>query len=264
MTFGGCAVAVLVGAVSSGINTVAGGGSLVSFPVLRLGFGMASVPANMTNTSSLWPGSLAGGIGYANLLSKTKHHLKLLLLPTLFGSVLGAWLLTATSPKVFDVLVPILILFAALLLTFQPRIKAWASRKHERVPPLAGLMMQFLVSVYGGYFGAGMGIMMLAAFSLYVVGDIHEYNAIKNWLGLLINFVATLVFMLPSRSTGNPALQPHIDWSIATPLIIGSLIGGYATARISQRVDSEKLRIIIAVYGFVAAAYFVYQLVAGS
>ena len=264
MTAASAGIAVLIGAVSSAINAVAGGGSLVSFPVLRIGFGMASVPANMTNTSSLWPGSLAGGLGYSNLIGKAGHHLKVLLLPTLFGSVLGAWLLTVTSPKVFDILVPILIVFAAGLLAFQPRIKAWATRGRQAAPPSIGFVLQFLVSVYGGYFGAGMGIMMLAAFSLYVVGDIHEYNAIKNWLGLLINFVATLVFLISGRSSVGASQAPHIDWSIAAPMIVGSIIGGYAMARLSQRIDSEKLRVCIAVYGFVAAGYFVWQLVASS
>jgi uncharacterized membrane protein YfcA len=264
VTVASAGVAVVIGAVSSAINAVAGGGSLVSFPVLLIGFGMPSVAANMTNTASLWPGSLAGGLGYSNLLARAGHHLKVLLLPTLLGSVLGAWLLTATNPKVFDVLVPILILFAAGLLAFQPRIKAWASRKRQGVPPAVGFILQFLVSVYGGYFGAGMGIMMLAAFSLYVVGDIHEYNAIKNWLGLLINLIATLVFLVPGHVAADGRHPPHIDWSIAVPMIVGSVIGGYWMARISQRIDSEKLRILITIYGFVAAGYFVYQLVVGG
>src|SRR5579872_5280896 len=235
-------LALGIAAVASGINTVAGGGSLVSFPVLLTGFHIPSVSANMTNTSGLWPGSLSGAFGFINLLGKTLHHLKALLIPTLVGAILGAWLLRVTSPKVFDVLVPILILFAATLLAVQPRIKAWAGRKHSGVHPSLGFVLQFLVSVYGGYFGAGMGIMMLAAFSLYVEGDIHEYNAIKNWLGLLINFIATLVFVIPSAARGKE-VPPHIDWNIAFPMVIGSLIGGYAMARISQRVQADKLRI---------------------
>jgi uncharacterized membrane protein YfcA len=132
------------------------------------------------------------------------------------------------------------------------------------VPPPVAFILQFLVSVYGGYFGAGMGIMMLAAFSLYVDGDIHEYNAIKNWLGLIINLIATLVFMLPARVGVGGGRPPHIDWSIAAPMILGSIIGGYAMARFSQRINSEKLRVVIAIYGFVAAGYFVWQLVVGG
>ncbi|HLK14474.1 MAG TPA: sulfite exporter TauE/SafE family protein [Fimbriimonadaceae bacterium] len=260
MTLGTALLAGIVGAVSSAINAVAGGGSLVSFPVLRVGFGMPSVAANMTNTSSLWPGSLAGAFGYSNLLAKTKHHLRALIFSTLLGSTLGAWMLTVTSPHLFDVLVPILILFAATLLTLQPRIKAWAGRKHEGVPHAVGFVLQFFVAMYGGYFGAGMGIMMLAAFSLYVEGDIHEYNALKNWLGLIINFMATLVFVLP----GKGANHPRIDWSIAAPMIVGSILGGYAMARLSQRIDSEKLRVVIAAYGFIAAGYFVYHLFSGG
>ncbi len=256
MTPGSFVLAFCVGAVASGINSVAGGGSLVSFPVLLTGFGMPSVAANMTNTAGLWPGSLTGALGFVNLVKKALNHLKALLLPTLVGAILGAWLLTVTSPRVFDVLVPILILFAATLLVFQPQIKAWAARKHTAVHPIFGFVMQFLVSVYGGYFGAGMGIMMLAAFSLYVEGDIHEYNAIKNWLGLIINFIATLVFLIPGHSKAG-----HIDWRIAAPMVAGSLVGGYAAARLSQRVNGDRLRILIALYGFLAAGYFIYKII---
>jgi len=124
------------------------------------------------------------------------------------------------------------------------------------VSPVFGFVAQFLVSVYGGYFGAGMGIMMLAAFSLYVEGDIHEYNAIKNWLGLLINFIATLVFMIPGHAKAG-----QIDWRVAGPMVVGSLVGGYAAARLSQRVDGNKLRVLIAIYGFCAAGYFIYKIV---
>lgn len=244
-------LAMSVSAVASGINTVAGGGSLVSFPFLLVGLGMPPIPANVTNTASLWPGSLAGGVGFLNLIGKAQHHLRTLIAPTLVGSVIGATLLLTTSPRVFSLLVPPLILLAATLLAFQPRIKKWAAGKHRKVGRFEGFCLQFLVSVYGGYFGAGMGIMMLAAFSLYVDGDIHEHNAIKNWLGVFINFAATGVFAIQGKA---------IHWDIAFPMILGAVIGGYLTARVSQRFDANRLRVAIACYGFVAAGYFVYRL----
>jgi hypothetical protein len=244
-------IALSAGFVASAINTVAGGGSLISFPVLNVGFALPSVVANATNSASLWPGSLAGGLGFANLFQKTKHHLFALLPATLLGSIVGAILLLNTSSKVFDRLVPPLIFLAALLLAFQPRIKAWSLQRHGGVPKPMGQAIQFLVSVYGGYFGAGMGIMMLAAFSLYVDGDIHELNSLKSWLGLLINLTAAIVFVI----------QRTVVFAFAAPMVIGAILGGYVAARLSQKVNTNVLRICISSYGFAAAGYFVWRLV---
>lgn len=248
------AVAVGIGAVASAINTVAGGGSLISFPVVNLGFGLPSVRANATNTTAMWPGSVGGGLGYSNLLSRTRHHLVALLIPTLLGSIIGAVLLLSTSSKLFDVLVPPLIFLGASLLAFQKQIRGWAARRNRAISKPIGALLQLLVSVYGGYFGAGMGIMMLAAFSLYVEGDIHEHNAVKNWLGMLINCTASAVFVI----------RGLVDFHVAIPMVVGSLIGGYWSARISQRIDQDRLRIAIAIYGFGAGTYFVVRLLTKS
>ena len=115
--------------------------------------------------------------------------------------------------------------------------------------PTAGLIIQFFVSIYGGYFGAGMGIMMLGAFALMMEGDIHELNAVKNWLSLLINFVASAFFIY----------ERLIIFQVGFALTIGSLIGGFVAAKVSQRMDAEKLRIAIAVYGIAMAAFFFYR-----
>ena len=188
----------------------------------------------------------AGGLGFLNALAPTRQYLRTLLWPTLLGSVLGAVLLLQTGERAFQVVVPFLILGATLLLAFQSRIKAFSLRHSHEMPPAAAAVLQFLVSVYGGYFGAGMGIMMLAVFTLYMEGNLHEMNAAKNWLGLLINFVATGVFLL----------RGHIVVGSAVALAIGAVLGGFAAARWSQRVDPERLRPWIAAYGFAAAAYF--------
>lgn len=240
---------VVVGAVASGINAVAGGGSLLSFPFLSLGLGIPAKAANATNAIGLWPGSLSGALGFKELLPKTGRHMRVLALPTLLGSVAGAVLLITTKEKVFSSIVPFLLLLATVLLAFQPQIKSWALRHRSEISPTSGVVLQFLVSVYGGYFGAGMGIMMLACFALYMEGNIHELNAVKTWLGLIINLLASVVFVIQGLILLWPAL-----W-----LTIGSLIGGYYAARLSLRVDPEKLRLWISAYGLLATAYFAWR-----
>jgi uncharacterized protein len=245
----GLLVLVLVGALASGINSVAGGGSLLSFPTLTIGFGVPLKEANATNAVGLWPGSLSGALGFWNVLPKTRHYLKALALPTLIGSIGGAWLLIVTGRRVFESVVPWLLFVAALLLFLQPRIKAYALEHRKELSPAGAILLQLLVSVYGGYFGAGMGIMMLATFALFMEGNIHEINAVKTVLGVIINLVASIIFV----AKGMVILAP------AVALTIGSLIGGFAAARWSQRVDSEKLRVAIAIYGFAMAFYFAFR-----
>lgn len=240
---------VVIGAIAAGINTVAGGGSLISFPFLTLGVQIPSLEANATNSAALWPGSLAGAIGFKELLHKTKRFFGILAIPTLVGAVLGAWLLTLSPERVFDSVIPFLILIATALLLAQPKIKARALKRDRHTPVWLGVLIQFLVSTYGGYFGAGMGIMMLGSFALYMEGNIHELNAVKNWLGLIINLVASAIL----------AAKGLVLWGPFLALAAGSLVGGYYAAKYSQRVDSEKLRGIIAVYGFVMTVYFFWR-----
>lgn len=239
----------VAGAVASGINAVAGGGSLISFPFLTEGIGITSKIANATNSAALWPGSLAGAFGFKDLLHKTKHYLKVLALPTLLGATLGAWLLTVSSKETFDRVIPFLILLASVMLAAQSRIKAMAKQHNRSMPLAVGMIIQFLVSVYGGYFGAGMGLMMLGAFALYMEGNIHELNAVKNWLGLIINFAASAQF----------ALDGYILWGPFAVLAAGSVVGGFYSAKLSQRVDAEKLRVAIVAYGFAMTAYFFWR-----
>lgn len=239
---------VAVGAIANAINAVAGGGTLISFPVL-VGVGVPAVEANATNAAAQWPGSLASGLGFWNLLSKTRSHLRYLLFPTLLGALAGAWLLVSTDKRAFALAVPFLILAAALMLAFQHRVKAWALRREMTVSRPLGVLLQFFVAVYGGYFGAGMGIMMLAAFALYIEGTIHELNAMKVWLGLLINLSAAVLFGFSGKLVLVPGLA----------LAIGGIVGGFASAKLSQRLDSEKLRVAIAAYGLLTAAYFAWR-----
>jgi uncharacterized protein len=191
------------------------------------------------------------------LIAKTQHHLRALLLPTLLGAVLGAELFVRTPIETFDVLVPILILFASLTLLAQKSVRALVLRGKPTLHPAAGIVLQFLVAVYGGYFGAGMGIMMLAAFALYMEGTLHEINAVKAWLGVVINLVASAVFFAHSFVGSRESLiQPQV----ALALALGAVVGGFYAAKLSQRVNPDRLRVAIAGYGMLAAAYYAYRL----
>ena len=238
------------GAIAGGVNAVAGGGSLVSFPALTLALAIPERIANATNAVGLVPGSLSGGLGFANHIEKTGKHFRTLVGPTIVGSICGAWLLLNTPDSAFKVAVPFLILLASVLLLLQPRIKALLIKKgHHTIPLWAGMALQFLVATYGGYFGAGMGIMMLAAFSLYMDGSIHEINAVKNWLGAVINLSCSVVFLYKGL-----VLVP-----VAIPLAVGGIVGGFASSVISQKIDPNKLRIVIAIYGFAMTAYYMWR-----
>lgn len=245
----GLVALALAGAIAGAVNTVAGGGSLVSFPAL-IGLGLPSLPANATNSVALWPGSLAGAIGLLNKLRHRKRTLLVYMIPTVLGSVVGVWALVRTGEDLFNVLVPVLILGATLLLAFQKRLRAWATERNKRLGPGAALGLQFGVAVYGGYFGAGMGILMLAVLGLAIEGDIHELNAFKNWLGLLINMVASVLLLAQGLVQPVPGLA----------LGLGAIVGGYAAGRLSQRVDPDKLRRVIVVYGFGMSAWFMLRL----
>jgi uncharacterized membrane protein YfcA len=253
------ALVFIAGAVASAINSVAGGGTLLTFPVLTMpwGAGLPTNVANATNAIGLWPGSLGGVFGFWNLIDKTKHHILPLLAPTIIGSISGAELFVLTPKSTFDFVVPVLILLASTLLMLQKKIKRWVLGEHKTLHPAAGILLQFLVALYGGYFGAGMGIMMLAAFALYMEGTIHEINAIKTLLGVVVNFVASAVFIVHSLLGSDH--QSLVNFPIGIVLAIGSLLGGFYSAKLSQKVDPDKLRMVIAAYGVLAACYYAFK-----
>lgn len=239
----------LSGIVASAVNAVAGGGTLVSFPTL-MAVGLSEKVANATNAVALWPGSASGALGFHQYFQESKPMLKALLPPSIVGSVIGSFLLAYTSPDAFRKLVPFLVFAASVLLALQPIIKRKAQEKHGGLPLTLVIGLQFLVSVYGGYFGAGMGIMMLAVMALYQDSTMHQLNALKNWLAVVINFGASIVLV----SKGLVAFQP------ALVLMAGALIGGFASAKISHKVDSEALRKGIVVYGFVMVVYLAWKM----
>lgn len=246
MPTGGALLAMFAaGALAASVNAVAGGGSLVTFPVL-VALGLSELSANASNTAAIWLGSLGSALGFWPQLVKTAGHLPRLLPPTLLGTVLGAFLLSYAGAQTFRIVVPGLLLLATLLLAFQPQLKRWTLQKSGVLPTWAGVLLQFLISVYGGYFGAGMGILMLALWSLFIEGDLHQLNALKAWLGLVINLVAGLLFWWQGL------LEPVTTATVAA----GALLGGYVAARISQRLPQALLRRLIVLLGAGLSVWF--------
>lgn len=237
----------LAGVVAAAINSVAGGGSLVSFPVLVL-LGVPPVPANATNSAALTPGNLSAALGLWGRLGAGRRDVLRLLPATIAGAAAGAWLLVHTSQRLFSAVVTPLLLLATVLLWQRPRIaRALAGPVGPRRAPLAlGMLLQLLISVYGGYFGAGMGILMLAAFGLFLEGDLHRLNAVRNWLAFVINLVAAVLLLVRGLVWPRQALV----------LMAGALVGGYLAARISRRVDAEQLRRGIVILGLILTLWF--------
>jgi uncharacterized protein len=251
-----CLAALCAGAV----NSVAGGGTLLTFPVLiavlthKLGDEKtAAVVANQTSTTALIPGIFAAAWGYRAQLKHSQHWLKYLLPPSIIGGLIGG-LLVVTFPDQFSTLVPWLILAAAVLFVLQPQIAKWTGIGAPHAEPHGGTVaaivaFQFFVAIYGGYFGAGIGILMLSALGLMGLADIHIMNGLKNCLAFAINIMAVGVFLTRGR----------IDWSLALPMIVCSITGGFLGATLAQKIDRRIVRIIIVVIGFTLATYYFYR-----
>jgi uncharacterized membrane protein YfcA len=226
------------------INSIAGGGTLLSFPAL-MWIGVPPVMANATNTVAIWPGSFAGVVGFRKDIAKLPRWLFWLMIPALLGGMAGAVILLHTPEKVFARIVPLLILGATLLLAAQEMITRKLNRfleGHDR--PTAGWLVfafvfQFLVSIYGGYFGAGMGILMLAALGLIGMHDLHQMNGLKNLLAICINGVAAVYF----------AMQGAVVWTHVLIMAVTSIIGGYAGARLAHRLGRKFVRGAVVVIG---------------
>lgn len=232
----------VVGFVASAINAIAFGGSLVSFPTL-IWLGLPPIIANATNTAAVWPGSLGAVWGYRREIAHTAPRMYWLIIPSIAGAIAGAMLLRITPPAVFDRLVPLLILFATLLFAVQERIQRFlnvAPEHHGSMWFTAAMGFQFLVSVYGGYFGAGMGILMLAALAILGHEDIHQMNGLKNLLAVFINAVAAAYFIFAGMVRGTDAIV----------MASGATIGGVAAAGLARRMGRKAVRRAVIVIGF--------------
>ena len=236
------ATAILAG----GINSVAGGGSLVTFPTL-IWLGVPSIMANATNTVAIWPGSLGSAIGYRRELQGVDPRVYVLIVPSVIGGVAGAVLLHRTPTTIFDRLVPALVVVATLLFMAQEPLQRYfkpSDHQEHRSPWRSWTMVfQFLVALYGGYFGAGIGILMLAALGVMGYTDIHEMNGLKTLLATCINGVAAAYFVTSGL----------VVWSDAGIMAVGAIAGGVGGAFVARRIGRDAVRRLVVIIGFVMA-----------
>ncbi len=244
-TLAGLTGLFIAGVIAGAINSVAGGGTLVSFPALIALGRITPIVANATNTAAVCPGSLSSAVAYRHDLPKERGVLTTLIVPSLLGGLLGAWVLAITPEWLFARIVPFLVLFATVLFGARDRFARWLNfGKHgeEHVTTLGrvwGFCFQLFVAAYGGYFGAGIGILMLASLGVMGFRDIHRMNAVKTIMGGLINGTALIYFII----------KKLVDWPLALLMAAGAVLGGYAGARLAKRVDQRYLRMFIIAVG---------------
>lgn len=220
------------------INSVAGGGTLLTFPTL-VWLGLDSVAANATSTVAIWPGSLGGMVGYRKELATADRRMLALTVPSLIGGITGALLLRFTPPSIFDALVPFLILFATVLFMLQETVQRMFKTgvSHNMT---GAILFQFFVALYGGYFGAGIGILMLAALSILGLTDIHQMNGLKNFFALCINGVAAMYFVFAHM----------VQWPYVLIMAVGAITGGVGGAGLARKIGRTAVRKVVVAIGF--------------
>jgi hypothetical protein len=249
LSFSHAILLFFAGALAGAMNAVAGGGSFVAFPTL-LFTGVPPIPANATNTLSLWVGTAVSGGAYRRHLNLPRRVLLPLVSMGLLGGLAGALLLIKTPAHTFFRLIPWLMLAATLLITFgrhlTGRLSSGISHQASNAAIAGASCIELLVAIYGGYFGGGIGIMNLAMFAALGMTDIHEMNALKIVLVAVINGVAAVTFI----ATGS------IVWPQALVMIVGAGLGGYASAHYAQKLPQSLVRATIIALGSGMTIYF--------
>jgi uncharacterized membrane protein YfcA len=254
------AIIAVISAVGGAANSIAGGGTLLTFPAL-LALGVPAIAANATSTVALWPGSISSLWGYRREIEGAKRWAVRLAVPSVIGGGAGAALLLVTPEARFKLLVPWLVFGATILFAGQRPIMGWLQRRIQRqstivveareerarpINPTPGMLLaQFGVGIYGGYFGAGAGILMLAVFGLMGMTNIHQMNGLKNFNGICFNGVAAAAF----------AVMGLVDWPIALVMALGSSVGGYLMSGLAQRVPQQWVRNAVSLIGFASAVW---------
>ena len=234
-------ILVLLAGVAAGtINTVVGSGTLITFPTL-LAVGFSPVTANVSNTIGLVPGSVAGAIGYRRELAGQKERLKRLAPMSLLGGIVGAVLLLVLPGEYFEAIVPAFIAIALILIVLQPRLSAWLEHR-RRAAGRATAPATFVAGIYGGYFGAAQGILLLAVFGLTLEDELQRTNALKNVLAAIVNGVAGVVFVFSGS----------VAWLPVALIAAGATVGGVIGASVGRRLPPAVLRAFIVVVGVVA------------
>ena len=232
------------GLIAGVMNAVAAGGTLLTFPTL-VWLGLNSITANATSTVAVWPGVMSGVVAYRRELRTLERRFLYLAVPSLIGGLGGAYLLRLTPSTVFDRLVPYLILFATLLFMAQETIQHKMKDAHPGARKSTGwflgaIVFQLIVGIYGGYFGAGIGILMLAAFGILGMTDIHQMNGFKNLLGGAINLLAALYFIS----------EKMVYWPDVGVMALGTVVGGYVGAGTARKLGRTVIRRIVILIGF--------------
>jgi len=243
----------LTGLLSGAVNSVAGGGTFLAFPVLIGVAGLATVAANTTCTVGLLPGMIASTGGYfRELFAQLRRDAQRQIVPSAVGGVLGAWLLIALGERVFAQVIPWLLIVSAALIAAQPLIGRWlVKHRPEQGYPAASTVVPFAVSVYGGYFGAGQGIAFVAAMGLLVPRSMSELNALRILNAMVNTVVAALTFIV--LETRHPT--GAVDLRAALPLGAGSLLGGWAGVHVARRLPGGVLRGVLAAVGIAIGVY---------
>ena len=246
------ALILLASAFGAGVmNAMAGGGTILTFPTLVF-LGQPTIAANATSTVALLPGTAATIFGFRREVQENRGWLWTLLAPSLVGGAIGSVLLLATPEEVFARLAPVLVLFATVLFMLQGVLaKPTGAASH---PPVgrrlaAAVLLQFGVAVYGGYFGAGIGILMLALLGFMGLHDIHAANGVKAFFGLAINAVAAAYFIL----------RGAVVWPLALVIVLGATLGGYSGARFARHIGRGKARAAVVLIGLLVTALLFWQ-----
>lgn len=241
----------LAGAAAGAINTVVGSGTLITFPTL-LAFGVPPVTANVSNSVGLVPGSVSGAIGYRRELRGQRARILRLCSASFLGTCVGAVLLLALPAGAFEAIVPVLILLGCVLVVLQPRISAWVARRHADVGGLPehgawwvwpGVL---LAGVYGGYFGAAQGVLLMAIMGIGIDETLQRLNGVKNVLAAVVNGVAGVIFVVVA----------DVDWVVAGLIALGAVAGSLVAARYGRRLPPTALRVVIVVVGVAALVSF--------
>jgi uncharacterized membrane protein YfcA len=234
-----------VGFLAGTINTIVGSGSLITFPTL-LAIGFSPVVANVSNTVGISFGSLSGAVGYRRELGGQRPRVILLGAASLIGGITGGILLLTLPSSVFDDVVPVLILLAVALVIVQPRLSRLVAERRSRVVEHGGFELWigvFLTGIYGGYFGAAQGVILLALLGIFIAENLQRLNAVKNVLALIANGVAAVLFVFFA----------DVNWTIAVLIAVGSVVGAQLGAHVGRRLPAGALRAVIVVVGLVAA-----------
>lgn len=242
----------LAGLAAGTINTVVGSGTLITFPTL-LAFGVPPVTANVSNNIGLVPGSLSGAIGYRRELSGQRARVLRLAVASFVGGIGGAVLLLTLDEGAFEAIVPVLVGIGLLSVVLQPRINRWIARRHERDGDPRGYHGAWWVwplvlvgGVYGGYFGAAQGVLLMAIMGIGIPETLQRLNAVKNVLAAIVNLVAGVVFVFVA----------DVDWVVVALIGAGSVVGGQLGATVGRRLPDSVLRVTIVVVGLTALAVF--------